>query len=312
MIDVRSGQWSKELLEPLGIPTRLLGRISPAGTVVGQLRAAVASTTGLSTGVKVITPGSHDTASAVAAVPATGSQSWAYLSSGTWSLLGAELDSSCTNAKAQAAMFTNEAGVGDKIRFLKNIAGLWLVQECRRAWLKSGEEYTYQRLAELAANEPGGRTLVNPAYPSFQTPGDMPGKIAEYATATGQPVPNTPGQFVRCCLDSLALAYQRTVSLLEGVLDRRVDVLHIVGGGGQNRLRNQLAANMLERPVVVGPLEATAIGNGLVQAMACGELKNLEELRSLIAGSDLIVGRYEPQAEAERNSWQERFQQLVK
>ena len=312
MIDVRTGQWSKELLEPLGIPTRLLGPISPAGTVVGQLRAAVASTTGLSTGVKVITPGSHDTASAVAAVPATGRQSWAYLSSGTWSLLGAELDASCTNAKAQAAMFTNEAGVGDKIRFLKNIAGLWLVQECRRAWLKSGEEYTYQRLAELAANEPGGRTLVNPAYPSFQTPGEMPQKIVEYAQSTGQPIPTTPGQFVRCCLDSLALAYQRTVSLLEGVLDRRVDVLHIVGGGGQNRLLNQLAANMLERTVVVGPLEATAIGNGLVQAMACGDLKNLEELRSLIAGSDLIVGRYEPQAEAERDSWQERFQQLVK
>jgi rhamnulokinase len=164
----------------------------------------------------------------------------------------------------------------------------------------------------LAANEPGGRTLVNPAYPSFQTPGEMPQKIVEYAQSTGQPIPTTPGQFVRCCLDSLALAYQRTVSLLEGVLDRRVDVLHIVGGGGQNRLLNQLAANMLERTVVVGPLEATAIGNGLVQAMACGELKNLEELRSLIAGSDLIVGRYEPQAEAERDSWQERFQQLVK
>jgi rhamnulokinase len=140
----------------------------------------------------------------------------------------------------------------------------------------------------------------------------MPQKIVEFARRTSQPVPESPGQFVRCCLDSLALAYRRTVNLLEGVLDRRFDVLHIVGGGGQNRLLNQLAADALERPVVVGPLEATAIGNGLVQAMACGELSSLAELRGLIAESDLIVGRYEPTAEAARHSSWERFEQLVK
>lgn len=312
MIDVRSGNWSRELLEPLGIPTRLLGPISPAGTVVGQLRGSVATATGLAPTVKVITPGSHDTASAVAAVPATGRQSWAYLSSGTWSLLGAELAASCTHAKAQAAMFTNEAGVGETIRFLKNISGLWLVQECRRAWLREGHEFSYQQLADLAAAEVGGRILVDPAFASFQTPGEMPQKIVEFARRTSQPVPESPGQFVRCCLDSLALAYRRTVNLLEGVLDRRFDVLHIVGGGGQNRLLNQLAADALERPVVVGPLEATAIGNGLVQAMACGELSSLAELRGLIAESDLIVGRYEPTAEAARHSSWERFEQLVK
>jgi rhamnulokinase len=209
-------------------------------------------------------------------------------------------------------MFTNEAGVGETIRFLKNISGLWLVQECRRAWLREGHEFSYQQLADLAAAEVGGRTLVDPAFASFQTPGEMPQKIVEFARRTSQPVPESPGQFVRCCLDSLALAYRRTVNLLEGVLDRRFDVLHIVGGGGQNRLLNQLAADALERPVVVGPLEATAIGNGLVQAMACGELSSLAELRGLIAESDLIVGRYEPTAEAARHSSWERFEQLVK
>jgi rhamnulokinase len=209
-------------------------------------------------------------------------------------------------------MFTNEAGVGETIRFLKNISGLWLVQECRRAWLREGHEFSYQQLADLAAAEVGGRILVDPAFASFQTPGEMPQKIVEFARRTSQPVPESPGQFVRCCLDSLALAYRRTVNLLEGVLDRRFDVLHIVGGGGQNRLLNQLAADALERPVVVGPLEATAIGNGLVQAMACGELSSLAELRGLIAESDLIVGRYEPTAEAARHSSWERFEQLVK
>jgi rhamnulokinase len=188
---------------------------------------------------------------------------------------------------------------------------LWLVQECRRAWLRTGQEFSYQQLADLAAAEPGGRTLIDPAYASFQTPGEMPEKIAAYAHSTSQPVPETPGQMIRCCLDSLALAYRRTVNLLEGVLDRRFEVLHIVGGGGQNRLLNQLAANMLERPVIVGPLEATAIGNGLVQAMACGELSDLAELRRLIAGSDLIVGRYEPEPDVTRERWLERFEQLV-
>lgn len=312
MLDVRTGDWSRGLLEPLGIPTRLLGPISPAGTVVGQLRGPVAAATGLPVSVKVITPGSHDTASAVAAVPATGSPSWAYLSSGTWSLLGAELDSSCTHAKAQAAMFTNEAGVGGKIRFLKNISGLWLVQECRRAWLREGQEFNYQQLTDLAAAEAGGRTLIDPGFASFQSPGEMPRKIVEFARSSSQPVPETPGQFVRCCLDSLALAYRRTVDLLEGVLDRRFEMLYIVGGGGQNRLLNQLAADALQRPVVVGPLEATAIGNGLVQAMACGELGSLTELRHLIAQSDLIVGRYEPAAGSAEHAWRERFEQLVR
>lgn len=283
MLDVRTGRWSPELLKPLGIPDRILGEIVPAGTVLGSLLPEVVEATGLPAEVAVITPGSHDTASAVVAVPAREDRSWCYLSSGTWSLLGVELNAPCTHAAAQAAMFTNEAGYGTTIRFLKNIAGLWLVQECRRDWLKSGQEFSYSQLTEFAAKAAGGRTLVDPAAAEFQQPGEMPKKIADYARRTGQAIPVSPGEIVRCCLDSLAQAYARTLQVLETVLERRFDVLHIVGGGGQNLLLNQLTASATGREVRVGPLEATAIGNGLVQAIATGELHDLSELRELLS-----------------------------
>lgn len=282
MLDVQRGGWAGGLLKDAGLPLHFLGSLTPAGTILGELRREVAAATGLAPDTSVIAPAAHDTASAVVAVPARADSRWCYLSSGTWSLLGAELSAPCVTAASQRFMFTNEAGFGGTTRFLKNIAGLWLVQQCRAAWARDGKEWSYAELTEQAAAAPSGRTLLDPSAHDFYAPANMPAAIAEFARRTAQPVPENPGQFVRACLESLALAYRQVLEQLEACLDRQFDTLHIVGGGSQNRLLNQLAADFTGRAVVPGPVEATALGNGLVQAVACGELAGIEELRSLV------------------------------
>jgi rhamnulokinase len=294
MVDPRSGDWASDLLEPLGISREILGEIVPAGTRLGTLRPEVAVGTGLSAAVEVIAPGSHDTASAVAAVPAEQGSAWCFLSSGTWSLLGCELDGCLVNAEAQTANFTNEAGIGSSIRFLKNIAGLWLVQECRRAWQQQGQEYTYEQLTELAAASAGGQTLVNPDWAPFQLAGEMPQKIQRFARETGQPVPESPGAIVRCALESLALAYRKTIETMERITGKKFTTIHVVGGGGKNGLLNQLTADYCQCLVIAGPTEATALGNGLVQAMARGQLSGLDELRRVVRESCEDLIRFEP------------------
>jgi len=298
MIDPRhrNGQWNKALLEQLGLPTGLLGEIKPAGTVIGKLRQTVADEAGVSR-LAVIVPGSHDTASAVAAVPVDTSQygvgAWAYLSSGTWSLMGAELDEPIVSDASREAGFTNERGVDDKIRFLKNIAGLWLVQEVRREYTRRGEQYDYDQLTKLASEAEPFRTLVDCGHEPFASPGDMPQKIAAFAESTGQPKPETVGQFVRCCLESLALTYRLTLEGLEQLLGTQVKMLHVVGGGGKNKLLNQMTADALGRPVIVGPYEATAIGNALTQAMGHGAVRDLAHVRQIVRGTyDPVT--YEP------------------
>jgi rhamnulokinase len=293
MIDCHTGDWAREMVAELGLPTNILGPVISPGTMIEKLRSILAEETGLPAGLRVVAPGAHDTASAVAAVPATGNSNWCYLSSGTWSLLGAELDEPCVSAAAQAESFTNELGVGGKIRFLKNIAGLWLVQECRRDFARRGQEFDYPALTQLASEAPAFRTLIDPGHSSFLLPGDMPKKIAAFAGATGQPAPESPGQFIRCCLESLALTYRDKLSTLESILGRRFDVLHIVGGGGKNALLSQMTAAAIGRPVIVGPYEATATGNVLVQAMATSEIVDVGHLRRLVANSFELV-TYEP------------------
>ena len=226
---------------------------------MGGLLPSVAEETGLK-GVKVIAPACHDTGSAVAAVPAAG-HGFAYLSSGTWSLLGAELAEPVINAETLALNVTNEGGVGGTIRFLKNIIGLWIVQQCRQTWQMQGEALSYDDITLLAAEAEPFRSLIDPDWDEFLPHGDMPARIAEYCRKTGQPVPATKGQFVRCALESLALKYRKTLESLEGALGHRLDPLHIVGGGTKNKLLNQFAANATARPVIAGPVEATAIGN---------------------------------------------------
>ncbi len=275
--------WSKRLLKALQLPEELFPAIVPSGTRLGPLKPALARETGLAN-VEVIASCSHDTGAAVAAVPAQGER-WAYLSSGTWSLMGVELPQPLISDACRELNFTNEIGFGDTVRLLKNIIGLWLVQECRRHWAKEGREYDYATLTQLAADAPPFVSLINPADPRFVSPDDMPAKIAAYCTENGQPVPATPGAMVRCALESLALLYRRTLLQIEQLAGHKIERLHIVGGGSRNALLNQFAANALQIPVLAGPVEATAAGNILVQAIALRELPSLSAARDLMRAS---------------------------
>jgi rhamnulokinase len=282
LLDARTGTWALPLLEEVGLPTHLLGEIVEAGTPLGSLRPEVAEHTCAPPALPVVAPAAHDTASAVAAVPAEEGSTWCYLSSGTWSLLGAELDGPCTSAAARAVPFTNEVGVGGKVRFLKNIIGLWLVQEVRRALAEAGTPLDYDELTALAEAAEPFRALVANGWPPLAEPGGMPEKLRGYARATGQPEPDTPGRLVRCCLESLALTYARVLDQLESVLGRRFEVLHVVGGGSRNGLLNRMTADATGRLTLVGPAEATAVGNLLVQAMGCGEVADPADLRRIV------------------------------
>lgn len=292
MVDPETGSWAIDLLRRLDLPRHMLGEIAPPGTVLGPLRREVVERTGLPPDVQVVMPAGHDTACAVAAVPVdVPSGPWAYLSSGTWSLLGMERVAPLLTSEARQAGFTNERGVGQNpgasgaIRFHRNIVGLWLVQECRRQWEREGRRFEYDELTRAAAAAPRSRALVDVRTPSLFEPGDMPRRIAQLARARGGPTPQTPGEIVRTCLESLALEYRRTIDLLESLTGVRIEVLHLVGGGGRNELLNQLTADAIGRPVIVGPHEATAIGNILIQAMGLGLVENLVALRAVVARS---------------------------
>ncbi len=309
MIDPHTRTWAYDLVSAFGLPAKMLGTVVPPGTVLGPLRAAVATDTGL-TPVPVVAPATHDTGSAVAAVPARG-EGWAYISSGTWSLMGAELPAPLVTDAALEANFTNEGGVAGTTRFLKNIMGLWLVQECRRAWEKAGQAYTYDELVRLAEAAPAFASLVAPDDPSFLLPPNMPAALADFCRKTGQPVPADAGAFVRCCLESLALKYRWVLTKLEGLMGRRLDVIHVVGGGSQNALLCQWTADACGRPVLAGPVEATALGNVLVQATGLGLLGSLADGREVVRRSVGLTA-YEPR---EPDRWQgpwERFTNLVR
>jgi rhamnulokinase len=285
MLALETGEWDTALLEELGLPTHVLGPLIEPGTELGMLRDEVAQATGASPKLKVIAPAAHDTASAVAAVPTTSGTDWAYLSSGTWSLLGAELDKPNNTKAAREAPFTNESGVDGTTRFLKNIAGLWLVQEIRRELKQQGKKYDFAQLVELARIAEPGHTLIDPNQASFAFPGNMTEKVRQFVKDTSQPQPESIGQLIRCCLESLALCYAQTLNQLETVLGREFEVLHLIGGGAQNQLLNEFTSSAIGRTVIAGPVEATAIGNVLVQAWGCGELSNLQELRQVVSRS---------------------------
>jgi rhamnulokinase len=285
MLNVHTGEWDTELLDRLGLPTHVLGPIVEPGTSLGRLRPELCAATGAPETVRVILPPSHDTAAAVAAVPAQAEPSWAYLSSGTWSLLGVEIDAPIATVEARQVPFTNERGADGKVRFLKNIAGLWLLQELRRELTTQGERRDYAELVLEAERAETMRTIIDPNHGDFASPGNMAEKIRKFAQDSGQPVPETVGQLIRCCLESLAHCYRETTDQLEAILGQRIEVLHLVGGGTQNHLLNRLTAEAVERPVVCGPVEATAVGNLLVQAMGCQEVADYTELRAIVARS---------------------------
>ncbi len=301
LYDPRKKKWSRRVIGALELPDRIFGEIVDPGTALGPLLPEVAEETGAGP-IQVVAPGCHDTASGVAAVPARGARH-AYLSSGTWSLMGVELRDPVIDSRTLAAGFTNEIGVFDTVRLLKNISGLWLVQECKRTWASKGDDTSYNDLTALAAAAPSFAAAIDPDAPEFAPPGDMPARIQEFCRRTGQEPPAGKGALVRTALESLAFKYRLVLEQLEDLLGYRLDVLHIVGGGSRNRLLNQFTANALNRPVVTGPVEATSAGNILMQMAGTGSIASREEGRDLIRRSFETV-TYEP---GDVQVWEQRF-----
>lgn len=275
--------WAYSLLANLGIPTNIFGPIIQPGTTLGNLRPSLANSLQLST-TSVIAPATHDTGSAVAAVPMEAHNA-IYLSSGTWSLMGVEVKAPVIDERALALNFTNEGGVNGTFRLLKNIMGLWLVQECRRTWASLGQEYSYAQLTHLAQQAPAFASLVGVSDERFLSPGDMPNRIQAFCRATDQTTPGSVGTIIRCALESLALEYRWVAERLEDLTHQALPVIHVIGGGAQNHLLNQFTADATGRTVLAGPVEATALGNVLVQAVTGGYLASLAEGRSLIRQS---------------------------
>ena len=285
LFDPVKGDWSEALLQKFEFDASKFAPIVAPGTVVGPLCDALCERTGLRD-ASVIATCAHDTGAAVAAVPAPGDTDWAFLSSGTWSLLGVELPAPLINREVLDAGFTNEAGWGGTTRFLKNIVGLWILQECRRFWQAQGDEFSYAELSQMAQAATPSGPLIRPDDVRFAAPGAMPLLIADFCHETGQEPPQTPGEFVRCILESLALLYGQTLDLTEKLTGRSVTRLHIVGGGSQNALLNQFTADATGREVWVGPIEATALGNLGVQALALGQVNSLDAWRQIVRDTD--------------------------
>ena len=309
LFNPRTKTWSGSLIETLGFPARLFPPVVPSGTRLGPLLPGIVRETGLPP-LEVIATCSHDTGAAVAAVPVSGDD-WAYLSSGTWSLMGVEsADPVITDASRELG-FTNEIGYRGPIRLLKNIIGLWIVQECRRHWAGAGREHDYATLTRMAADSEPFVSLIDPSDPRFMGPGDMPGKIASFCRETSQPPPTDPGAFVRCILESLALFYRRTLGQIEQLIGRKIRRLHIVGGGSRNQLLNQFIAGALGIPVIAGPVEASAAGNILIQAIALGRLPSLAAARDMVRRSTPLE-IIEPQSTRPWDSAYRRLEKLVR
>ena len=282
MIVPGKNEWQKTLIEKAGIPTSILTDIVNPGTIIGKIKPDVAKEAGSET-VPVIAVAGHDTASAIASVPANG-KNYAYISSGTWSLMGIESEVPLVSEKTLAMNYTNEGGVEGTTRFLKNIMGMWLIQECRRAW-KDEKNYSWDEMVQLAKSSEPFKFLINPDDSGFLNPGDMPKAVADYCRKTGQQTPSTHAEIIRCIYDSLALKYRFTLEQILTVSEIPVEKIHIIGGGANNRFLNQLTADATKLKVIAGPTEATATGNILVQAKAMGVLKSLDEMREVVRSS---------------------------
>ncbi|MBK1879378.1 rhamnulokinase [Pelagicoccus mobilis] len=311
MLKPDTGEWALEVLDRMGIPGHLFGDIVEPGTVLGPLRKSVGQEIGAPVGsdISVVAVGSHDTASAVAGRPAKAGQR-AFLSSGTWSLLGIEADAPILSAEALAEGFSNEMGVGGKVRFLTNICGLWLIQECRAQWASEGEELSYAEMARIAEDAPEFTAVVDPNDPLFAQAGDMPQKICQYCMDTGQVVPETKGQILRVATESLAAKYRLVWDKLRSFSDEPLASLNVVGGGCQNEFLNQCTANALGVAVTAGPVEATAIGNVVTQLQAVGAIDSLEEGRDLVRRS-VETKTFTPEKMSQWSGYVERLRSLV-
>jgi rhamnulokinase len=307
LYDTAAQGWSMDLLTAMRIPRGLFPNVTSSGTVFGPLLSKVAEEAGVPSTVPVICTASHDTAAAVVAIP-TRTMNFAYISSGTWSLVGLELPERIVTDAAMQANFTNEGGFARTNRFLKNVMGLWLLQECRSTWKNNrNEDYSYEELVRLSEKAASLRSVVDPDIPEFLPPGDMPGRIRAFCQHTGQVAPETPGEFGRCILESLALKYRLVIDEAESLSGQSVDVIHIVGGGSRNQFLCQATADACGRLVVAGPVEATAMGNTLGQAHALGYVSSLTEMREVIRNS-VVTKSYEPSDI--RDEWDEAAERL--
>lgn len=309
LLDARARTWDERLFTRLELPRRLMRDIVEPGTTLGALTPAVCEELGVPA-MDVVAVAGHDTASAVAAVPHTGGSSWAYLSCGTWSLLGLELPEPLLTPACCDANFTNEGGIRHTTRFLKNIIGLWLMQETRRAWIRESGPISFKEIDALTAQARPLRRFIDPDYPEFARPGGMIRKFDEYLARTGQTPCGFRGDYSRMITESLALKYRAAVENLERLTDRRIDVLHIIGGGVQDKLLCACTACAIGRPVVAGPVEATAIGNVLVQLLASGEFSGLDEARACVRDSFPITV-YEPRDAALWDDAYARFLRVI-
>ena len=300
--DQRRQDWAVDLLERLGLPARLFQNVVQPGSSLGGLRPALRAATGCAPEVQVVLPASHDTGSAVTAIPVSGSD-FLFISSGTWSLVGVELEQPLINASTLARNLTNEGSPQGRTRFLKIAPGMWLLQQCRQAWERAGRAYSYADLNQLASAAPAGGALIDVAWPDFLNPGDMPARIQNFCRATRQAVPQTEGELVRSILESLAFQYRSLLGDFEQVLGRRLKSIHIIGGGSRNSLLNQMTADCTGKPVIAGPVEATAAGNVLVQAMGLGHFHSVEDIRQVVRES------FEPQTflPAPSSYWDDRW-----
>lgn len=291
LLNAINKNWDHSLLNKLRFPSSLFNKIIPSGTIIGKLRADIADETGINE-IDVIAPGCHDTASAVAAIPLKDKNS-AFISSGTWSIIGIESDEPIINEDTYRLNFTNEGGVGGKIRFTSNMMGMWLLQQLRKSWKKKNEQISYEEMSLIASESESNRTIIDPDDQVFYNPDDMQEAINNYCYKNDLKFPETKAQYIRCVLDSLAQKYSMMISNIEALTNHKIKQLHIVGGGSQNNLLNQLTANACKIPVIAGPVEATALGNIIVQAMALGNLSSVKEGRNIIENS-FMLSKFNP------------------
>jgi rhamnulokinase len=306
--DPVAGGWAADVLERLGVPARIMPPVVQPGTTLARLSDEVAGETGLG-GAQVVAAATHDTASAVAAIPFRESGS-AFVSAGTWSLVGTEVRRPVVGDASFAANLTNEGGVAGTFRLLRNVTGLWLLHECRRVWALEGHEHSFDQLVALAKEAPAFRSFIEPNDPVFAEQGDMPSRVRAYCAHTGQPEPVEPGGVVRCILESLALKHAQTIDVLASVTGSAAAEIHLVGGGARNELLCRWTANAAGTPVLAGPEEATLLGNLLVQALSAGEIASIEEGREVVRSSFAPL-TYEPQDGAAWQEARERFAKAV-
>ncbi len=305
MIDAHSGLWAGNILKKLGISSSFLAETLDPCSHIGHLLPDIAEETGAGE-LNVVAPGCHDTASAVAAVPASDSN-YVYISSGTWSLMGFLSKKPVITDKSFEHGFTNERGIENDYRILKNISGLWIIQECRKKWAAEGQDMNYDTLTSLAYGAKPFAAFIDPDWSGFANPGDMPSRMEEFCRKTGQKAPGDKGSIVRTALEALALRYRSVLSNIEEIRDEKVDTIHIVGGGCLNKLLNQFAANATGKRVVAGPTEATATGNILAQLLADGTIGSLQEGRELLKGS-IETNVYEPR---DHDKWKDAYSRYL-